>query len=51
MQNSYIFREDVFKKYIDDFNRYAIDILYGSQILIGSDIENEWKDVPVDDEE
>lgn len=45
----YIFREDLQQSYMQDFNDYAMHILYGGNIIMGSDIEDEWKDVPVDD--
>ena len=50
MIRSYIFNEYMEKEYIDSFNDYVLDILYGGNVLIGSEIEDEWKDVPVDDE-
>ncbi len=50
MRDSYIFQENIYKRYIDSFNDYALSILYGGNILIGADIEDEYKDVPVDDE-
>ena len=51
MIRSYIFNQDIEKKYIENFNNYVLDILYGGNVLIGSDIENEWKDVSADGEE
>lgn len=51
MIRSYIFNQDIEKKYIKNFNNYVLDILYGGNVLIGSDIENEWKDVSADGEE
>ena len=48
---SYIFNKDMEKRYISSFNDYALDILYGGNVLIGSDIEDEWKNVPTDDEQ
>lgn len=51
MRNNYILNTDFYSKYVNEFNNYAMDILYGGQVLIGSDIEDEWKDVPMDDEE
>ena len=51
MIRSYIFNQDVEKKYIENFNNYVLDILYGGNVLIGSDIEDEWKNVSVDDEQ
>ena len=51
MRDSFIFQEDIYKRYIDDFNNYALNVLYGNDVLIGKDIEEEWKDIPVDDAE
>ena len=50
MRNSFIFKQDIYKKYIDSFNDYALDILYGGNIVIGNDIEDEWKNKSADDE-
>ena len=44
MLRRYIFKQDCYRDYINAFNRYAIEIMYGPNILIGSEIENEWKD-------
>ncbi len=49
MIDRYIFRENLKKDYVQNFNDYVLSILYGGNILIGDDIEDEWKDVPVDD--
>lgn len=49
MRDSYIFQKDIYKRYIDSFNDYALSILYGGNVLIGADIEDEYKDIPVDD--
>jgi hypothetical protein len=43
MIRSYIFKEDLQKKYVESFNDYAISILYGN-ITIGNDIEDNYKD-------
>lgn len=43
MINSYIFRQDFYKRCFEAFNKYAMNILYGN-ILIGSDIQNDYKD-------
>lgn len=48
MRRCYMFKEDYYKQYMEAFNDYALYILYGSNILIGSDIEDEYKDIPVD---
>ena len=49
MIKSYILKEGLQQSYMQAFNDYAMDILYGGNIVMGSDIEDEWKDVPVDD--
>ena len=41
--NSYILQNDFNKRYIESFNEYAINILYGN-ITIGDDIEDEYRD-------
>lgn len=46
---SYILQENFYSQYMQAFNDYAMDVLYGGNIVMGSDIEDEWKDVPVDD--
>lgn len=48
MIRSLIFRQDMFAQYMDAFNHYAVQILYGGNILIGADIEDDYKDIPVD---
>lgn len=50
MLNSYLFKQDLYKMYAEEFNRYAIDIIYGSNILIGADIEDEWKKESIDED-
>lgn len=50
MINSYILRNGLLKDYVTDFNDYVIKTLYGSNILIGKDIENDYKDVPPEGE-
>lgn len=40
----YIFQQDIISKYSETFNNYVIDKIYGSNILIGSEIEDEYKD-------
>ena len=37
MINSYIFRQNFYKRYFEAFNKYVMNILYGN-ILIGSGI-------------
>lgn len=50
MRRSYIFKDgNLEKQYVSAFNDYVMDILYGGNVVIGSEIEDEWKDVPVDD--
>lgn len=49
MRESYIFRTGIYKDYINSFNSYIMEIMYGGNIVLGSDIEDEWRDVPVDD--
>lgn len=44
MISKYIFRPNLVKDYIQDFNRYVVNIVYGNDVILGSDIENEWKD-------
>lgn len=51
MIRSFILQTDLYKRYAESFNNYALNILYGGNIVIGQDIEDEWKDVPIDDEE
>ena len=51
MIKSFILQTDLYKQYVESFNDYALSILYGGNIVIGQDIEDEWKDVPIDDEE
>ena len=49
LENHYIFKKDYLQKSVENFNLYITKELYGN-ILIGNDIEDEWKDVKVDDE-
>lgn len=51
MRDSFIFQQNIYKRYIDSFNEYAFNILYGENVILGQDIENEWKDKSVDDEQ
>lgn len=51
MLGRYIFRQDVAKSYVEEFERYALDIMYGGNILIGKDIEDEYKDLPAEEGE
>lgn len=46
----YIFRENIAQEYVRDFNKYMIDTIYGDNILIGSEIENDYKDIPPEGE-
>ena len=39
----YIFRTDIIERYASEFNNYAIEKIYGSNILIGSEIEADYK--------
>lgn len=50
MINSYIFRNGLLKDYAVEFNNYAIKSIYGSNILIGNDIEDDYKDLPPEGE-
>lgn len=50
MMNSYIFRNGLLKDYAVEFNDYAIKGIYGSNILIGNDIEDDYKDLPPEGE-
>ena len=50
MLNSYLFKQNLYKIYAKEFNQYAINIIYGSNILIGADIEDKWKNRPTDDD-
>ena len=50
MRESCIFKKDFYKRYANAFNDSAMNILYGSNVVMGSDIEDEWKDVPADDD-
>lgn len=40
----FIFQRDLDKRYMSDFNKYAIDIMYGDNIIIGDNIEDQYKD-------
>lgn len=51
MRSSFIFQQDIYKRYIDSFNEYVFNILYGGNVILGDDIEDEWKNVSVDDEQ
>lgn len=44
MRSSFILREDLYKDYALQFNRYMIDIVYGDSLLIGDDIEEQYRD-------
>lgn len=50
MRSSFIFRQDIYTTYINSFNDYALDIVYGGNVVIGDDIEDEWKNKSADDE-
>ena len=41
---SYILKKEFNGRYIDSFNKYAIDIIYGDNILIGSDLVKDYED-------
>lgn len=43
-----IMRPELFEEYINSFQDYAINIMYGN-IVIGADIEEEWKNKPVEE--
>lgn len=47
----YIFQRDIGARYASEFNSYAIEAIYGSDILIGSEIEEEYKNMPKDEGE
>lgn len=47
----YIFQTDIERRYMSAFNHYAIDIIYGDNILIGADIEKEYKNNGEEDNE
>ena len=51
MLSRYIFKRDVMKEYVLDFEKYAMDILYGGNVLIGKDIQNEYKNLPIEEGE
>lgn len=44
MRRSFILKENLEQDYLLQFNRYMIDIFYGDNLLIGDDIEAEYKD-------
>lgn len=44
MRRSFILKENLEQDYLSQFNRYMIDIFYGDSLLIGDDIEAEYKD-------
>ena len=44
LRHRYFLDKDFSKRYADAFNEYAIHTMYGSNILIGDDIEDEYKD-------
>ena len=44
--------EEAFVQAVSEiFERYALDIMYGGNILIGKDIEDEYKDLPAEEGE
>ena len=47
----YIFRIDIIERYASEFNNYVIEKIYGSNILIGSDIEQDYKNTPSEEGE
>ena len=49
MIESNIFRVNIYQDYITSFNNYVMETIYGGNVILGSDIEDEWRDVPVDD--
>ena len=46
----YIFRQNIMRDYIQYFNKYMIDVVYGDDILIGSEIVDDYKDIPPEGE-
>ena len=44
MRRSFILKENLEQDYLSQFNQYMIDIFYGDNLLIGDDIEAEYKD-------
>lgn len=44
LRHEYFLSKDFSKRYADAFNDYALDIMYGGNIVIGDDIEDEYKD-------
>ena len=43
-----IMNPNLLQQYMDEFQTYAIGVMYGN-ITIGADIEEEWKDKPVEE--
>lgn len=48
--NSFILKNNLLQTYAIDFNDYAIKTMYGTNILIGEDIEDDYKDIPPEGE-
>lgn len=44
MRRSFILKENLEQEYLEQFNRYMIDVIYGDDILIGDDIEEQYRD-------
>lgn len=44
MRRSFILKENLEQYYLSQFNRYMIDIVYGDNLLIGDDIEEQYRD-------
>lgn len=44
MRKSFILKENLEQEYLSSFNRYMIDIFYGDNLLIGDDIEDDYRD-------
>lgn len=44
MRRSFILKENLEQDYLSQFNRYMIDIFYGDNLLIGDDIEEQYRD-------
>lgn len=44
MRRSFILKENLEQDYLSQFNRYMIDIFYGDNLLIGDEIEEQYRD-------
>lgn len=48
MLNSYILIPDLQNKYMSEFSQYCIRVMYGDKVLMGSDIEAQYRDIEGD---